>query len=202
MKVSVIFYSTYGHMYQMAKAAIEGAERAGAETKLLQIPEVIPEETLKQIGAWDVRQQFKDVPVATPDDLRWPDAVIFGVPTRFGNMAGQVRNFFDQAGQVWMDRSTVGKVASVMASSNTQHGGQETTILTTQITLQHLGYIIVGLPYSYGGQGYMDGISGVSPYGATTIAGSDGSRMPIENELEGARFQAEHAAKIAGKLFD
>jgi NAD(P)H dehydrogenase (quinone) len=202
MKVSVIFYSTYGHMYQMAQAAVEGAKRAGAETKLLQIPEVIPEETLKQIGAWEARQQFKDLPVASPDDLRWPDAVVFGVPTRYGNMSGQFRNFFDQSGQVWMEGATVGKVATVMASSNTQHGGQETTILTTQITLQHLGYVIVGLPYAYSGHGYMDGISGVSPYGATTIAGADGSRMPIENELEAARFQAEHAAKIAGKLFD
>ena len=202
MKVSVIFYSTYGHMYQMAQAAIEGAMRAGAETRLLQVPEVIPEETMKQIGAWEDRQQFKDVPVASPDDLRWPDAVVFGVPTRYGNMSGQFRNFFDQAGQVWMEGATVGKVATVMSSSNTQHGGQETTILTTQITLQHLGYVIVGLPYSYPGQGYSEGISGVTPYGASTVAGPDGSRKPIENELEGARFQAEHAARIAGKLFD
>lgn len=202
MKVTVFFYSTYGHMYQMAQAAGEGAQRAGAETKLLRIPEVIPEETLKQIGAWDAQQAFSDVPEATVEDLRWPDAAVFAVPTRYGNMPGQFRNFFDQAGQIWMEGATVGKVATVMAGTGTQHGGQETTILTTQITLMHLGYVIVGLPYTYQGQFYLDAVSGVSPYGATTIAGGDGSRMPSENELEAARFQAEHAAKIAGKLFD
>jgi NAD(P)H dehydrogenase (quinone) len=202
MKVSVFFYSTYGHMYQMAKAAVEGAERAGAEVKLLRIPEVIPEETLRQIGAYDAQQAFADVPLATVEDLRWPDAAVFAVPTRYGNMPGQFRNFFDRAGQVWMDGATVGKVATVMSGSGTQHGGQETTILTTQITLMHLGYIIVGLPYTYQGHGYMEGPSGVTPYGASTIAGMDGSRMPDDNELEAARFQTEHAAKIAGKLFD
>ncbi|MFP4376884.1 MAG: NAD(P)H:quinone oxidoreductase [Spirochaetales bacterium] len=202
MKVSVIFYSTYGHMYQMAQAAADGAKQAGAEVKLLQVPEVIPEETLKQIGAFEARKQFENVPTATVEDLRWPDAVVFGVPTRYGNMPGQFRNFFDQAGQLWMDGATIGKVATVMSSSGTQHGGQETTILTTQITLQHLGYIIVGLPYSYQGHGYMEGVSGVTPYGASTIVGPDGSRQPSDNELNAARFQAEHAAKIAGKLFD
>lgn len=202
MKVSVFFYSTYGHMYRMAEAAVEGAKRAGAETKLLRVPEVIPEETLKQIGAFEAQKAFAHVPVATVNDLTWPDAAVFAVPTRYGNMPGQFRNFFDQAGQIWMEGSTVGKVATVMSGSGTQHGGQETTILTTHITLMHLGFVIVGLPYSYQGQFYMDGISGVTPYGASTIAGPDGSRMPDENELEAARFQAEHAAKIAGKLFD
>lgn len=202
MKVTVFFYSTYGHMHKMAQAAAEGAERAGAEVRLRRIAEVIPEETLKQMGAWDAQQSFADVPVATVDDLRWPDAAVFAVPTRYGNMPGQFRNLFDQAGQVWMEGATVGKVATVMSGSGTQHGGQETTILTTQITLMHLGYVIVGLPYSYQGHFYMDGISGVTPYGASTIAGGDGSRQPIENELDAARFQAEHAARIAGKLFD
>jgi len=202
MKVSVFFYSTYGHMYEMARAAVEGAERAGAETKILRIPEVIPEETLKQIGAWEAQQAFADVPVATIDDLRWPDASVFAVPTRYGNMPGQFRNFFDQAGKIWMEGATVGKVATVMSGSGTQHGGQETTILTTQITLMHLGYVIVGLPYTYQGQFHIDGVSGVTPYGASTIAGPDGSRRPIENELEAARVQAEHAARIAGKLSD
>lgn len=201
MKVSVFFYSTYGHMYRMAQAAVEGAERAGAEVKLLRVPEVIPEETLKQIGAWDAQQEFKDVPLATVDDLVWPDAAVFAVPTRYGNMPGQFRNFFDQAGQIWQNGDTIGKVGTVMAGSGTQHGGQETTILTTQITLMHLGFVIVGLPYSYTGQFESNEVSGLSPYGATTIAG-DGSRMPSENELEGARFQAEHAARIAGKLAD
>ncbi len=202
MKVSVFFYSTYGHMFTMAEAAVEGAKRAGAEVKLLRIPEVIPEETLKQIGAWDAQQAFADAPLATVEDLRWPDASVFSVPTRYGNMPGQFRNFFDQAGQIWMEGATVGKVATVMSGSGTQHGGQETTILTTQITLMHLGYVIVGLPYSYQGQFSIDEPSGGTPYGASTIAGPDGSRQPSENELEAARFQAENAAKIAGKLFD
>ncbi|MFW5880632.1 MAG: NAD(P)H:quinone oxidoreductase [Spirochaetota bacterium] len=202
MKVTVFFYSTYGHMHQMAKAAVEGAERAGAEVKLLRIPEVIPEETLKQIGAYEAQQAFANVQEATVEDLRWPDASVFAVPTRYGNMPGQFRNFFDQAGQIWMEGATVGKVATVMSGTGTQHGGQETTILTTQITLMHLGYVIVGLPYTYQGHYSLDEVSGVTPYGASTIAGTDGSRSPNENELEAARFQAEHAARIAGKLFD
>ncbi len=202
MKTAIFFYSTYGHMYKMAQAAAEGAARAGAEVRLLRIPEVIPEETLKQMGAYEAQQAFADLPLATVDDLRWPDAAVFGVPTRYGNMPGQFRNFFDRAGKIWTDGATIGKVATVMSSSGTQHGGQETTILTTQITLMHLGYVIVGLPYSYQGHSKIDAVSGVTPYGASTIAGTDGSRMPDENELEAARFQAEHASRIAGKLFD
>lgn len=202
MKVGVFFYSMYGHMHRMALAAAEGAERAGAEVRLLRIAETIPEETLKQIGAFEPQQAYADVPLAAVDDLRWPDASVFAVPTRYGNMPGQFRNFFDRAGQIWTDGSTIGKVATVMSGSGTQHGGQETTILTIQITLMHLGYVIVGLPYSYKGQFFLDEVSGVTPYGASTIAGVDGSRMPSENELEAARFQAEHAAGIAGKLFD
>ncbi|MFP4115400.1 MAG: NAD(P)H:quinone oxidoreductase [Spirochaetota bacterium] len=202
MKVTVFFYSMYGHMYQMAQAAVEGAERAGAEVRLLQIPETISEDVLRQIGAYEARQAFRDVPVATVDDLRWPDAAVFAVPTRYGNMPGQFRTFFDQAGKIWMEGATVGKVATVMSGTGTQHGGQETTILTTHITLLHLGYVIVGLPYTYPGHFELGEVSGVTPYGASTIAATDGSRSPIENELEAARFQAEHAAKIAGKLFD
>ncbi len=202
MKTGVFFYSTYGHMFEMAKAAVEGARRAGAEVELFRIPEVIPEETLKQIGAWDAQQSFADVRQATVEDLRWPDASIFAVPTRYGNMPGQFRNFFDQAGALWQEGATVGKVAAVMSGSGTQHGGQETTILTTQITLMHLGYVIVGLPYTYPGHYNTDAINGVTPYGASTVTGPQGGRLPSEVELEGARFHAEHASKIAGKLFD
>lgn len=200
MKVLVLFYSTYGHMYQMAQAAAEGAREAGADVTLKRVPETIPDAVLEQIGAKQAQQAFADVPVAQPDELGDYDAIIVGTSTRFGNMAGQMRTFLDQTGSLWAGGKLVGKVGSVMSSTATQHGGQEMAIITTQITLMHHGMVIVGLPYSFAGQSRLDEIVGGSPYGATTISGSDGSRMPSETELEGARFQGRHVARIAAKL--
>lgn len=200
MKVLVVFYSTYGHMYHMAQAAAEGAREAGAEVEIKRVPELLSDDILQAMGAVEAQKAFADVPVATSDDLAAADAVIFGVPTRFGNMVGQMRMFLDSTGPLWMSGALVGKVGSVMASSATQHGGQESTILSTQITLLHHGMVIVGLPYSFQGQMGIDAVNGGSPYGATTITGGDGSRMPSEVELDGARFQGRHVAGIAGKL--
>ena len=152
------------------------------------------------MGAIDAQKAFSHVPVCTVDELAEADAIIFGTPTRFGNMCGQMRQFLDATGQLWANGSLIGKVGSVFASSATQHGGQESTILTFHVTLLHQGFVIVGLPYAFQGQMRIDEVSGGSPYGATTIAGGDGSRMPSENELEAARFQGKHVASIAAKL--
>ncbi|MCF7913824.1 MAG: NAD(P)H:quinone oxidoreductase [Spirochaetaceae bacterium] len=201
MKVLVLFYSSYGHMYQMAQSALAGAEEVeGSEVKIMRVPELLSDEVLGQIGALEAQKQWADIPVAGPEDLEWADAVIFGIPTRFGNMVGQMRMFLDSTGPQWASGALVGKVGSVMSSSATQHGGQESTILTTQITLLHHGMVIVGLPYAYQGQTTIDEVSGGSPYGASTITGGDGSRMPSENELNAARFQGRHVAEIAKKL--
>ena len=201
MKVLIVFYSTYGHIFKMAEAVAEGVkEVAGAEVKILRVPETLPEEVLGKMGAVDAQKAFSHVPVCTVDELAEADAIIFGTPTRFGNMCGQMRQFLDATGQLWAKGSLVGKVGSVFASSATQHGGQESTILTFHVTLLHQGFVIVGLPYAFQGQMRIDEVSGGSPYGATTIAGGDGSRMPSENELEAARFQGKHVASIAAKL--
>jgi len=201
MKVLVLFYSSYGHMYQMAQSALAGAKEVeGSEVKIMRVPELLSDEVLGQIGALEAQKQWADVPIAGPEDLEWADAVIFGIPTRFGNMVGQMRMFLDSTGPQWASGALVGKVGSVMSSSATQHGGQESTILTTQVTLLHHGMVIVGLPYAYQGQTTIDEVSGGSPYGASTITGGDGSRMPSENELNAARFQGRHVAEIAGKL--
>ncbi len=201
MKVLVLFYSSYGHMYQMAQSAVAGAEEVeGSEVKIMRVPELLSDEVLGQIGALEAQKQWADVPVAGPEDMEWADAVIFGIPTRFGNMIGQMRMFLDSTGPQWASGALVGKVGSVMSSSATQHGGQESTILTTQVTLLHHGMVIVGLPYAYQGQTTISEVSGGSPYGASTITGGDGSRMPSENELQAARFQGRHVAEIAGKL--
>ena len=201
MKVLIVFYSTYGHIYKMAEAVAEGVkEVAGAEVKILRVPETLPEEVLGKMGAVDAQKAFSHVPVCTVDELAEADAIIFGTPTRFGNMCGQMRQFLDATGQLWTKGSLVGKVGSVFASSATQHGGQESTILTFHVTLLHQGFVIVGLPYAFQGQMRIDEVTGGSPYGATTIAGGDGSRKPSENELEAARFQGKHVASIAAKL--
>jgi NAD(P)H dehydrogenase (quinone) len=203
MKVNVliVYYSMYGHIYKLAEAAAEGVRAvAGVEAQLCRVPETLPNDVLEQMGAIDVQKQQSHVPVCSVDQLAEADAVIFGTPTRFGNMCGQMRQFLDATGQLWMNGSLIGKVGSVMSSSNTQHGGQESTILSFHITLLHQGMIIVGLPYSFQGQMTMNEISGCSPYGASTIAGADGSRMPGETEIAGARYQGEHVAKIAKKL--
>lgn len=201
MKVLVLFYSTWGHIYKMALAAAEGArEVSGAEVDVRRVPETLPPEILAKMGAVEAQKQFEHIPTATVEDLAGYDAIIFGTPTRYGNMCGQMRQFLDATGSLWAKGALVGKVGSVFTSSGTQHGGQESTILSFHTTLLHLGMIIVGLPYSFEGQKRMDEVTGCSPYGASTIAGGSGERMPSENELAGARYQGRHVAKIAAKL--
>jgi NAD(P)H dehydrogenase (quinone) len=201
MKILVVFYSTYGHVYKMAEAVAEGARQVnGAEVEIRRVPETLPQEVLEKMRAVEAQKAYAHVPVCTVDELAEADAVIFGTPTRFGNMCGQMRQFLDATGQLWANGSLVGKVGSVFTSTATQHGGQESTILTFHITLLHHGFVIVGLPYAFQGQMRIDEITGGSPYGASTIAGGDGSRMPSENELEAARFQGTYVAKITSKL--
>jgi NAD(P)H dehydrogenase (quinone) len=201
MKILIVFYSTYGHVFKMAEAIAEGAKTVeGAEVEMRRVPETLPQEVLEKMGAVDAQKAFSHIAEATVDDLARADAVIFGTPTRFGNMCGQMRQFLDATGQLWANGSLVGKVGSVFTSTATQHGGQESTILTFHVTLLHHGFVVVGLPYAFQGQMRMDEITGGSPYGASTIAGGDGSRMPSDNELEAARFQGKHVAGIASKL--
>jgi len=201
MKIKIVFYSMYGHIYRMAEAVAEGARQVErAEVELLQVPELVPDVVLEKSGAKKAQEAFAHIPVAKTSDLADADAVIFGTPTRFGNMCAQMRNFLDQTGGLWAKNALVGKVGSVFTSSGTQHGGQETTLISFHITLLHHGMIIVGLPYSEARQNTVDEITGGSPYGATTIAALDGSRMPSENELAIARFQGKHVAGIAKKL--
>jgi NAD(P)H dehydrogenase (quinone) len=203
MKVLIVFYSTYGHTYKMTEAVAEGVkEITGTEVDIRRVPETLPEDVLEKMGAVGAQKAFSHVPVCTVDELAEADAIIFGTPTRFGNMCGQMRQFLDATGSLWADGSLVGKVGSVFVSSATQHGGQESTILSFHITLLHHGFVVVGLPYVFQGQMRIDEITGGSPYGASTIAGGDGSRMPSENELAAARFQGKHVASIAAKLTD
>ena len=201
MKVLIVYYSMYGHVYKLAEAAAEGARSvAGVNVELRRVPETLPQDVLAKMGAVEAQKQQAGVPVCTVDELGQADAIIFGTPTRFGNMCGQMRQFLDATGQLWASGALTGKVGSVITSSNTQHGGQETTILSFHLTLLHHGMVVVGLPYAFQGQMTMDEITGCSPYGASTIAGADGSRLPSENELAGARYQGAHVAKIAKKL--
>ena len=201
MKVLIVYYSMYGHVHRLAQAIAEGVrEIPGAEAILRRVPETLPAEVLEKMGAVEAQKTMANVPVATVDELATADAIIFGTPTRFGNMCGQMRQFLDATGQLWARGALVGKVGSVFASSNTQHGGQESTILSFHITLLHQGMVIVGLPYSFQGQMRNDEITGGSPYGASTIAGTGGERVPTENELAAARFQGKHVASIAAKL--
>lgn len=196
-KTLVLYYSAWGHIERMAQAVAEGARSvAGTEVTIKRVPELVREDIARKSGM----KLDQKAPIAAIDELADYDAVIFGTPTRFGNMTAQMRNFLDQAGGLWSKGALVGKVASVFTSTGTQHGGQETTITSFHSTLLHLGMIIVGLPYSFAGLTRMDQVSGGSPYGATTIAGADGSRQPSENELEGARFQGRHVAGIAARL--
>jgi NAD(P)H dehydrogenase (quinone) len=202
IKVQVIFYSMFGHVYRMAEAIVEGAKQVpGAEVSLYQVAELLPDEVLEKYGAKAARASFAKVPVASVDQLADAHAIIFGTPTRFGNMAAQMRSFLDQTGGLWMKGALVGKVGSVFASTATQHGGQETTITSFHSTLLHHGMVIVGVPYSESGLSHMGDITGGTPYGATTLAGTDGSRHPSENELKIARYQGKHVAEIATKLF-
>lgn len=201
MKILVVYYSMYGHIYKMVQAAAEGVNSVeGMEAVVRRVPETLSDEVLEKMGAKEAQKQQAHIPICTLDELGEADAVIFGTPTRFGNMCGQMRQFLDATGQLWMKGALVGKVGSVMTSSNTQHGGQESTILSFHTTLLHQGMVIVGLPYTFQGQMTMDGISGCSPYGASTVAGDNGSRSPSQNELDGARFQGVHVANITKKL--
>jgi NAD(P)H dehydrogenase (quinone) len=201
MKVLVVFYSMYGHIYRLAEAIAEGArEVKGAEVEMRRVPETLSEEILWKMGAIEAQKVFAHIPTCSVDELASADAIIFGTPTRFGNMCGQMRQFLDATGQLWAKGALVGKVGSVFTSSNTQHGGQESTILSFHITLLHQGMVIMGLPYTFQGQMRTDEITGGSPYGTSTIAGSKGERMPSQNELAAARFQGRHVAAIAYKL--
>ena len=195
-KVLVLYYSSFGHMEQMAHAAAEGARATVAEAVVKRVPELVPEEIARSA-------HFKldqPAPVATVNELPDYDAIILGVPTRYGRMASQMSNFLDQTGGLWARGALNGKVGSVMSSTATQHGGQETTLFSGITNLLHFGMVIVGLPYAFQGQMTLDEITGGSPYGATTITGGTGARMPSENELAGARFQGRHVAQIAQKL--
>jgi len=201
INVQVVFYSTYGHIYQMAEVIAEGArEIADVEVALYQVPEVMSDAVLEQIGAKAARQAFAHIPVIDPNQLATADAIIFGTPTRFGNMAGQMRNFLDRTGNLWQTGGLVGKVGSVFTSTATQHGGQETTITSFHSTLLHHGMVIVGVPYTEQRLMNMEEITGGTPYGASTLAGLDGSRQPSENELAIARTQGRHVARIARQL--
>lgn len=195
-KVLVLYYSSYGHIETMAEAVAEGVREAGAEAVIKRVPELVPEEIARKSGF----KLDQTAPIATVDELPDYDAIIIGVPTRFGNMPAQMKNFLDQTGGLWAQGKLVGKVGSVFTSTATQHGGQESTILSTQIVLLHQGMVIVGLPYSFQGQMTLTEITGGSPYGASTIAAGDGSRQPSQNELAGARYQGRHVAQIASKL--
>jgi NAD(P)H dehydrogenase (quinone) len=196
-RILVLYYSMYGHIETMANAVAEGARRVpGCTVTVKRVPEIMSEEVARKAGA----KLDQAAPVATVDDLANYDAIIFGAPTRFGNMCAQMRNFLDQTGRLWMEGSLIGKVGSVFTSTATQHGGQETTITSFHSTLLHHGMVIVGVPYSCQEQMTMAEITGGSPYGASTLAGGDGSRQPSENELTIARFQGTHVAGIANKL--
>jgi NAD(P)H dehydrogenase (quinone) len=195
-KVLVLYYSSWGHIEQMAYAAAEGAREAGAEVVVKRVPELVPTE-VAQAAHYKTDQK---APIATVEELPEYDAIIIGTPTRYGTMTAQMKNFLDQTGALWAQGKLIGKVGSVFTSTATQHGGQEATILTTLPVLLHHGMVVVGLPYSFQGQMGVDQIRGGSPYGASTVAGGDGSRQPSEIDLDGARFQGRHVAQIAAKL--
>ena len=199
-KVQIVFYSMYGHIYRMAEAVASGVRDAGAEVELLQVPELMPDDVLEKSGAKAAKAAFAHVPTATVAHLADADAIVFGTGTRFGNMTAQMRNFLDQTGGIWAKGALIGKVGSVFTASATQHGGQETTLTSFHTTLLHHGMVIVGCPYSEQRQTIISEMTGGSPYGASTITGGDGSRLPSENELAIARFQGKHVATIAAKL--
>ncbi|MGE5514891.1 MAG: NAD(P)H:quinone oxidoreductase [Bacteroidota bacterium] len=197
-RILILYYSTWGHIESMAQAAAEGVREAGAEAVVKRVPETIPADVLTAIHA----KADQGAPVADPNELADYDGLLIGTPTRYGNMAGQMRNFLDQTGKLWLSNALVGKPAGVFTSTGSQHGGQETTLISTIVNLMHFGMVVVGLPYTAKQQTAMDKITGGSPYGATTIAGGDGSRRPSAEELDMARFQGRHLAQIALKLKD
>lgn len=196
-KVLVLYYSSYGHIEQMAEAVAEGARSTGASVDIRRVPELVPEEVARSSGY----KMDQPAPLARVEELESYDAIIIGVGTRYGRMASQMANFLDQTGGLWARGALNGKVGSAFSSTATQHGGQETTLMAIHTNLLHFGMVTVGLPYSFAGQMTLDEITGGTPYGATTIAGGDGSRQPTANELEGARFQGRHVAEIANRLF-
>lgn len=195
-KVLILYYSSYGHIEKMAGAVAEGVREAGGEATIKRVPELVPDDIAKKSGF----KLDQAAPIATVAELPDYDAIVLGVPTRFGNMPAQMKNFLDQTGGLWAQGKLIGKVGSVFTSTATQHGGQESTILSTHIVLLHHGMLVAGLPYSFQGQMGLDEIVGGSPYGASTIAGGDGSRQPSETDLAGARFQGRHVTEIAKKL--
>lgn len=195
-KILVLYHSSYGHVQIMARAVAEGAASAGAGVDVKRVPETMADSDMRAAGM----KVDQDAPVAAPDDLADYDAIIFGTPTRFGNMTGQMRTFLDQTGGLWAKGSLVGKIGSVFTSTATQHGGQETTLTSFHTTLLHQGMIVVGVPYACEALNNMDEISGGTPYGASTLAAADGSRWPSDNELVIARFQGRHVAGIAARL--
>jgi NAD(P)H dehydrogenase (quinone) len=198
--ISVFFYSTYGHMYKMAEAAAEGARKAGADVTMKRFPETIPPEVLTEMGALEAQKAFSHIPELTPKDFEGADGIIIVTASRYSNIPGQVANILDQTGGIWVAQKLKGKVGGAIVGSATQHGGQEAAALTIHRYFLHQGMVIAGLPYSYPGQSGVDEIRGGSPYGATTIAGSDGSRMPSKDELGGAEYQGAYIAELAGKL--
>jgi NAD(P)H dehydrogenase (quinone) len=195
-RVLVLYHSTYGHVEAMAQAVAEGAREAGAEVDVRRVPETVPEEVARGAGY----KLDQEAPLAQVAELDQYDAIIVGVGTRYGRMASQMAAFWDATGGLWARGALVGKVGSVFTSTATQHGGQETTIISTITQLLHHGMVIVGLPYAWAGQMTLDEITGGSPYGASTITGGQGQRMPSANELDGARFQGRHVAQVAAKL--
>lgn len=201
MKINVIFHSLYGHIYSMAEAVADGARQvSGADVNLFQVPETLSPELLARVGATEAKKRFAHIPTATMDTLSEADGIIFGTPTRYGMMTAQMRSFLDATGGLWVEGTLIGKIGSVFTSTATQHGGQESTILSFHTTLLHLGMIIVGVPYSEKRQMTLDEITGGSPYGASTITGGDGSRLPSENELAIACFQGRHVAEMTRRF--
>lgn len=201
MKILVLYYSMYGHVYELAKEVAAGAKSVpNTKVDIKRVPETLSEEILKKMGALDFAKKSEKIPVCKPAELADYDAIIFGTPTRFGNMCGQMRQFFDATGSLWVKGALVGKVGSVFTSSSTQHGGQESTILSFHITLLHHGMLIAGLPYSFEGQMNNDEITGCSPYGASTISGTKNERTPTKNERAAAKFQGKYVATLASKL--
>ncbi|EFC45097.1 multimeric flavodoxin WrbA [Naegleria gruberi] len=202
VKVLVLFYSTYGHIWQMAEAIAEGARQVeGAEVVVKRVPETLPVEVLEKMNAIDAQKAFAHIPIATTAELPSYDAIIFGSPTRFGTMTAQLKSFLDATGGHWASGALVGKVGSFFTSSATQHGGNEVTVLSSLPVLLHHGMVYVGLPYSCSTQMGLDEIKGGSPYGCATIAGGKGERLPSDQEKEMARFQGKHVTTIAKKLF-
>ncbi len=203
MKVLIVFHSVQGHVYRMAQAVATGAwEVPGAEVVIRRVPETLPPEVISAMKAEAIQEEIAQIPICAKEDLTSADAIIFGTPTRFGNMSGQMRQFLDTTGGLWASGALVGKIGSVFTSTGTQHGGQESTILSFHITLLHHGMLIAGLPFSYKELSQTSTVAGGSPYGAGTIAGGDGSLMPNEKELDGAKFQGRYVAELAAKLAD